>query len=182
MKTRSKKTNSSARKTASATKPSAKTVRPKPLAKPAVKTILVPTDFSPESRKAVRYAASLARELGGKVSLLHVVEPVPYNVAIDEIPLLFTSDEMLKTSMNRLKTLVQEEGIPVNLVKKFNVRTGPAYPEILDEAEASRADMIVIATHGYNALTRVIFGSTTERVVRHAKCPVLVVRENVKKR
>lgn len=150
----------------------------KPIEKAFLKTILAPTDFSPESRKAIRYAASLAEALGGKIVLLHVIEPMPYGGTLDEIPLLLSGEEMNKTARKHLKTLCEEESIPAELVKRMHVRNGPAFPEILDEAKATGADMIVIATHGYNALTRVIFGSTTERVVRHAKCPVLVVREN----
>ncbi|MBA4149318.1 MAG: universal stress protein [Verrucomicrobia bacterium] len=167
------KTIRSRRAVSAPTAAKSKTVR-----KPALKTILAPTDFSSESRKAIRYATALAKSLGGQIVLLHVIEPTPYSGTLDDIPLLFTSDELKKSAQRELKTLCKEESIAPELLKSTHVRSGPACPEIVDEAKAIGADLIVIATHGQNALTRVIFGSTTERVVRHAKCPVLVVREN----
>jgi nucleotide-binding universal stress UspA family protein len=69
-----------------------------------------------------------------------------------------------------------EELIPV----QAEVRTGKPYNEIVLAAKKLGADLIVIATHGYSGLKRALLGSTAERVVRYAPCPVLVVREKEK--
>jgi nucleotide-binding universal stress UspA family protein len=64
------------------------------------------------------------------------------------------------------------------LVEKYLVRNGRSFHEIVSAARSLKSDLIVISTHGRTGLSRALLGSTTERVVQHAPCPVLVVRPN----
>jgi universal stress protein A len=142
--------------------------------KRTVRKFLVPTDFSPASITAIDYAASLARQFGGKIVLLYVMEPViaPEYAALA----LLASDAKAKAEMcGRLEKLAAEHGLDKSLLDQTLVRQGTPFHEIALAAETVDADLIVIATHGYTGLKRVMLGSTTERVVRHARCPVLVV-------
>jgi nucleotide-binding universal stress UspA family protein len=136
-----------------------------------IENILVPTDLSDASLKAVSYAKALAQQIGARVSLLYVIEPV---VLPDAAALIIVPDEQLVARMRkRLSDLAQgfeEKGFSFN---HLLVRKGTPFHEIV--LAAAKADMIVIATHGYTGLKHVLLGSTAERVVRHARCPVLVV-------
>jgi universal stress protein A len=144
----------------------------------ALKRILAPVDFSPLSKKALQYASRLAEEFNAEVKLLHVIEP--------EVPPAFDgfmiappviSNGSGADSINRLNHLagsVRTAG--VNRVES-TVRTGLAAYEIIEAAKELDVDLIVIATHGYTGWKHFAIGSTAERVVRAAPCPVLVVRE-----
>ena len=79
-----------------------------------------------------------------------------------------------------LERVVKQAGVSPKLIEKTLVRFGRSFHEIADAARTLKVDLIVIATHGYTGLKHALLGSTTERVVRHAPCPVLVVRENEK--
>ena len=144
----------------------------------ALKRILVPVDFSPLSKKALQYAVRLAQEFDAEVSLFHVLDP--------EIPPAFDgfmiapppiSNGATAGSANRLKHLVSSvRRAGINRVQS-NVRTGLAAHEIVEAAKELDVDLIVIATNGYTGWKHFTIGSTAERVVRAAPCPVLVVRE-----
>lgn len=142
-----------------------------------VKKILAPTDFSPASEKGLKYALRLATEFGAQVTLLHVLEPaVP--VTFEGMPMRWpeegiTSLEAAKT----LKQLVTETRQGGFARVTGTTRRGFASYEIVSAAAELDADLIVIATHGYTGWKHFCIGSTAERVVRVAPCPVLVVRE-----
>lgn len=137
--------------------------------------ILVPIDFSEASTKALEYATSLAAQFGGRLTLLNVVEPV-YYPDLAYTPLLMENDKIVQAAERELSAVVARNGIPETLLRKTLVRTGKAFHEITEAARTLKVDLIIIATHGRSGITRALLGSTTERVVRHAKCPVLVVR------
>jgi universal stress protein A len=75
-----------------------------------------------------------------------------------------------------LTLLAAKNGIPDEVLHKILVRTGSPFHEITEAARTLKVDLIIIATHGRSGLTRALLGSTAERVVRHATCPVLVLR------
>ena len=142
-----------------------------------LKKILVPIDFSPMSKKAFQYAVRFAEQFGCEIVLLHVVEPV---TAIAGTPLavdIFVQPEedtaAAKTELARLAASAR------NRTNSFTsaVRTGHAPNEITKAAKDLDVDLILIATHGYTSWRHLCIGSTAERVVRTAPCPVLVVRE-----
>ena len=143
-----------------------------------LKSSLVPTDFSSSARKALHYALSFAEQFGATIILLHVVEPAVYPTELGYIPIEI--DALHKTmnvsARERLAKLATEQVPPPFRVSTL-VRVGTPYNEIATAAKELGVDLIVIATHGYTGLKHVLLGSTAERVVRHAPCPVLTVRE-----
>ena len=141
-----------------------------------LKTIIVAIDFSPPSMTALRHATRLAEQFGSVIRLVHVVEPAPFLNDLPNVALVRTDQEIAKEAKLKLEATAQqeiEELVPVYP----EVRIGKAYNEIVAAAKVSGADLIVIATHGYTGLKHALLGSTAERVVRHAHCPVLVVRQ-----
>lgn len=142
-----------------------------------VKSILVPLDFSPPSIKALHYAVAFARQFNAKLTLVHVVEPVATPDFAASFPLAMENDNLMAMANNQLEGVVKAARIPRGTVEKLLVRFGRSFNEIADAARTRKADLIIISTHGYTGLKHALLGSTTERVVRHAPCPVLVVRQ-----
>jgi universal stress protein A len=142
-----------------------------------LKRILVPIDFSPMSKKALQYALRFAERFGCEIVLLHVVEPVG---AIAGTPLavdIFAQPEEDTTAAEaELACLTAKSRNRQNSFTSA-VRTGHAPNEITKAAKELDVDLIMIATHGYTSWRHLCIGSTAERVVRSAPCPVLVVRE-----
>ena len=142
-----------------------------------LKRILVPIDFSESSLKALRYAIPFAEESGATLYLVHVVEPASFVNDLPNVALAMPEEAVAKAAKEKLRSVAQkeiEELIPVYP----EVRIGKAYEEITVVAKSLNVDLIIIATHGYTGLKHAFLGSTAERVVRHAGCPVLVVRQN----
>jgi universal stress protein A len=137
--------------------------------------ILVPIDFSDPSRAALRYASSLSQQFGAKLILFYAVEPVATH-DFDYHPLMVDSSEIMTKAERQLNHICEREGVDEGSVAEVVVRKGVAHAEIAAAAKELKADLIVIATHGRTGLKHVLLGSTAERVVRHAHCPVLVVR------
>ena len=149
-----------------------------PLTRLSLKRILVPTDFSPLSKKALQYAQRFAENFHAEVILVHVIEPevTPAfdGYMISPPPMLNSSDASEKKALKTLAMKVRMAGVER---VESNVRRGLASHEIVDAARDFNVDLIVIATHGYTGWKHFCIGSTAERVVRAAPCPVLVVRE-----
>ena len=141
-----------------------------------IKTILVPIDFCETSRKALVYAVKMAEQFGSKVVLLNVVEPVA-TADFAYPPVMLDPDYAKNAARKRLETLRRDGRVPAKILGRMLVRYGTPYTEITDAARSLKADLIILTTLGYTGLKRVFMGSTAERVVRHAPCPVLTVRE-----
>lgn len=142
-----------------------------------LKRILVPVDFSDHSVKAMRYAVRFAEQFGASLVLVHVAEPVRYPESIIIPPAMEEANrELVKRTRAALAKFAARE-VPARLACQNVVRLGSAYEEIAAAAKDTDADLIVIATHGHTGLKHLVLGSTAERVVRHAPCPVLTVRE-----
>jgi len=146
----------------------------------AIRKILVPLDFSEHSKKALQYALPFAQQFQAKLLLITVVEPRVYPVDTMIVPPAMEDDsaEAIQAARSAMKTIVDTLALPAELLEEPIVVVGRPYVEITDTAARSGADMIIMATHGYTGLKHVYLGSVTERVVRHAPCPVLVVREH----
>jgi nucleotide-binding universal stress UspA family protein len=141
-----------------------------------LKKLLVPIDFSDASLKAIEYAVPFARHSGGTVHLIHVIERPIFLSDLPDINVANLDANLVKDATAQLLSMANEEIeelIPVQPV----VRIGQPFVEILAAAKALNIDLIIMATRGNTGLKHVILGSTAERVVRHAGCPVLVVRE-----
>jgi len=143
---------------------------------PAVrlKKILVTTDFSRFSMAGVRYSAWLAEKLGASLGLAHVVEPSPTFGGVETSALARNDLEVVELAERETSKLAHRLSKKGSLVGSF-VRYGKAFNEIATLARAREVDVIIMATHGYTGLKRILLGSTTERVVRHAPCPVLTI-------
>jgi universal stress protein A len=142
-----------------------------------LKKILVPIDFSAMSKKAFKYALRFAEQFDCEIVLLHVIEP---ETAIAGTPLatdVFAQpQEDIIAAEAELARLAANSGNHPNSFTSA-VRVGHAPNEITKTAKELDVDLIMIATHGYTSWRHLCIGSTSERVVRTAPCPVLVVRE-----
>ena len=143
---------------------------------PGIKSILVPTDFSKPSESALTYALALAHQFGARLTLLHVIEPIATPDFATSFPLAIDNEKAKKFCEGVLTQTAEKFEIEPELLEKKLVRFGRPFNEIADAARTLKVDLIVIATHGYTGLKHTFLGSTAERVVRHAPCPVLVVR------
>jgi len=142
-----------------------------------LKRVLVPTDFSESAHHALTYGTSFAREYKAHLVLLHVVENLTVGYASDlfPVPMAEVFQEIsgyARAELAKLAVQVREKGVEV----EDQVVQGKPSAEIVRFAEKNAIDMIVLGTHGKGMLDQALFGSTTERVVRRAPCPVLTVR------
>jgi nucleotide-binding universal stress UspA family protein len=145
-----------------------------PKASSKIRNILATTDFSNESLAGVRYGVALTEKLGAAVALVHVVELASRMAGMEAVALALPDSEVTKHARVHLKTLAKRESKGDLKLTPF-VSIGNPVHEITTVARQRAADLIVIATHGYTGPKRVLLGSTAERVVRHAPCPVLTV-------
>jgi nucleotide-binding universal stress UspA family protein len=143
----------------------------------AIRSILVPVDFSPSSRAALDYAAALADQTKARVDVLYVHEPVGYLgsaslVAIPQVPgpawdetrreIVRELDGFIGTTRSQVRNVSIEPGNP-----------GDVIPEV---AKKGDVDLIVMGTHGRSGLNRLLVGSVAESVMRKAPVPVLTLR------
>ena len=139
--------------------------------------ILVPTDFSERSKKAVLYALRFAEQFGCEIALLYVVEPATPMIGAPLAVEPFTDEDEFSMAEKDLAVLAAESHTNGAHSITSLVRVGHAPNEITKAAKDMDVDLIIIATHGYTSWRHLCIGSTAERVVRTAPCPVLVVRE-----
>ncbi|HEY4612305.1 MAG TPA: universal stress protein [Bacteroidota bacterium] len=151
----------------------------KPSKKAAIRlrSILVPVDFSAHSKNALKYAIPFARQFRASIELLYVVEPTVYpaDFSFGQVGFPNVEEEMRKRASEEFDRLIDEE-IDGRVKAAKTIRTGRPFYEINRFAKEQKIDLIVIATHGHTGMEHILFGSTAEKVVRSAPCPVLVVR------
>jgi len=143
-----------------------------------VKKILVPVDFSDCSLFALHYAVNLAKQVDASLLLVHVASSLlaPPEMEYVHLDLKKFQAEVEKHASAKLAAIAQKE-IPATVHASPIVRHGTPWEEITRTAKDRKADLIVIGTQGHTGLKHVFLGSTAEKVVRFAGCPVLVVRE-----
>ncbi|MGO9013930.1 MAG: universal stress protein [Dissulfurispiraceae bacterium] len=141
------------------------------------KRILFPTDFSEGALYALPYALDMAKSCNAKLYMIHVIYDVATasglyvpHVSFDEM-----YKDLGKSAQKELEKFGCEELKDLKDVE-YTVLRGIPYDEILKFAKEKNIDIIVIGTHGRKGLDRFLFGSTAEKVVRYAPCPVLTVR------
>ena len=145
----------------------------------AYQNILVPVDGSETSYAAVAQAAELAKAFGGKITVVQVLALDPY-IAAEYISATQTNDLIERARTSVLKSLEEaaakfsDLGIPVE-AKLLEGQV--VHREIIREAETSKADLIVIGSHGRTGLKRLFLGSVAQSVLGEAHIPVLVVRQ-----
>jgi nucleotide-binding universal stress UspA family protein len=141
-----------------------------------VKRILVPTDFSDPSADALATAMEFAAFSGATLDLVHVAVEATYAlpppVDVATVPI-----DMTKVMNRAADNLAAEEarvraaGLPCETA----TLVGRPDPEIVERARSTRADLIIMGTHGRSGLAHALLGSVAERVVQHSPCPVLIV-------
>ncbi|MFQ5949862.1 MAG: universal stress protein [Nitrospiria bacterium] len=139
-----------------------------------IKKILVATDFSVYSERAIDYAAMIADQFSADIFLLHVIESLTYSLT-DTLTVVGHEKALSVTATALLDNLVKEL-----VEKKVSVRsdlvTGTPYREIIKKSQEEDVDLIVVGTHGRSGVEHFLLGSVAEKVIRVATCPVLTVR------
>ncbi|MGH1408216.1 MAG: universal stress protein [Aeromonas sp.] len=142
---------------------------------PSIKTLLCPVDFSQMSKAVLDYAVFMAQSHEARLKLVHVVDQLHGfdSYKILHMTAVEITHEMERQARSQLKELVATLPIPAT----FDIRFGRAADEIVIQANHDEADLIVMGSHGRSGITHLLVGSVAESVVRHAPCPVLVVRK-----
>lgn len=136
-----------------------------------LKEILVPVDFTECTEKALFYALPFARQFGATVTLLHVIEQ-PFVPAAE-----FGMVVQVDTSAEAMRELEKLRARVAKQVRcRSMIRQGGAEYEIVNAAKELDCDLIILGTHGRTGMNRLLLGSTVEKVVRKAGCPLFVVR------
>lgn len=141
-----------------------------------IETILVPLDFSPASLGALDYAVWLAKQFRAAIHLVHVHPPDEASSVPGAAHLLLQSAEAIER-LNEELTGIHRKHVPTFCPENCHIRGGRPREEIVRVAREIGADLIVLSTRGYSGLKHLLLGSTAERVVRNAPCPVLVARK-----
>ena len=140
--------------------------------------VLVPIDGSPTSESAVDKAIAIARAFGGSVTLVFVVDPYPFagvgaDFAYGQTQYLSAARTQANSALQTARSTIEAAGVPVtaSLAESHSVWRG-----ILEACDSGAVDLIVMGSHGRSGIEKVMLGSVAQRVVSHAKVPVLVVR------
>jgi len=136
-------------------------------------SILVPFDGSPHAKKALTRACQLSNIDGGSVSVLYVVP------RYEEMMEFFKTNSINKSLLEEAEKIVETaRGIAASLgvTVRTLVKEGPASYTIIEAAKENKSEVIVMGSHGWRGINRALMGSTTERVIMTANCPVLVAR------
>lgn len=142
---------------------------PSPAGRPA--TVLVPLDGSALARRAIPYAADLARRLSARLILLHAYAARPRAAGADpELDVVM--------AMSELASDLRREGVPTTTWLSYD-ESGPAVVQTIADL---KADLLVMSTHGRGGLSQLLFGSIAEYVVRHSTTPVVLVTERTQPR
>jgi nucleotide-binding universal stress UspA family protein len=144
-----------------------------------MKKILVPTDFSEASEKAVEYAIELANALKAKITFFKAYHPIPYApemyvyIGKDEI------DELRKLAEDRMIELCVRVNKRVDVPCNYAIQEGDATDEILHVMNEQKPDLVIMGSHGASAISRMLYGSVTVQVARKTQYPLLVIPEKV---
>jgi len=144
-----------------------------------IQKILFATDFSENSRWALKYALSFAEKYAAKLLILHVIQQPSYPLGM-YAEISFDAMDKFNRNLSEVTDKEMRELCERDLLgfKNFEamILTGTPFLEILRTAKDKEVDLIVVGTHGRTGLDHVLFGSTAEKVVRRASCPVVSVR------
>jgi nucleotide-binding universal stress UspA family protein len=145
-------------------------------AKPPYKRLLCPIDFSPSSITALTYALGIAKESDSQLTVLHVLDwPTEDDLFIERVDTPELRRESELATRRRIDALISEDARtwcdPATVI-----RHGKPYQAILERAAEERAELIVMGVRGRNQVNMMLFGSTTNQVVRQATCPVLTLK------
>ncbi len=141
-----------------------------------LKKILYPTDFSEYAVNARPYVIDLAKKFGAEVTVINVLMSPSYAVspefAVDLTKIQKDMQAAAESSLAAVRKVFEDEGITTRAILEI----GSPFAEIVHTAQKEKIDLIIMATHGHGAVKHMLLGSTAEKVVRKAPCPVLTVR------
>lgn len=141
-----------------------------------MKKILVPVDLSHASTILLQYANTIAEKFGARLIFLFVVEDLySYSGLPVEIRLDPFDEDYKSYSRRNMENFLEENRHHVTGEYESIVLSGHPAKEIVDYADREDIDLIVIGTHGFSGLDRMIFGSVAEKVIKRAPCPIMVV-------
>ncbi|MGE3807597.1 MAG: universal stress protein [Gemmataceae bacterium] len=136
-----------------------------------IKTIVHPTDFSEHAQYAFEMACALARDHGSRILVVHVQAPAPILYGDG---MIVPPDEGFREELKRRLSHVPDAGPGVTVER--HLLDGDPVTSILKFAAEQQASLIVMGTHGWTGLSRLLLGSVAEKIVRRATCPVLTVK------
>lgn len=151
-----------------------------------MKTILIPIDFSEQSKNALNFAAQIAKKSNLKIQALNIIEG-PHNhtfntmgdgLANESEDYFFLKQLLDKTKENMNALINSDAYAGVNIIG--SVEVGNPYRGISKAIADHSADMVIMGSKGVSGIDEVLIGSNTEKVVRHAKCPVITIKSDVK--
>jgi nucleotide-binding universal stress UspA family protein len=135
------------------------------------RSILIATDFSEASEKALRYSLALARSYESKFCLAHVVSSLGLTMAGPGA--IAACEEAVSREAADLEDSLTQTGALTGIQHKFIVRQGELWPELREIIRQESADLLVVGTHGRHGIAKLFFGSIAEQIFRQASCPVL---------
>lgn len=145
-----------------------------------ISKILVPTDFTDLSLQALKYAREFASTFGAQIHCLHVIdEGYQYwsTMGPESAPVGPAVEDLKSLAEGHMQRYSDEHLVGLDFVPVAKVITGNPWSDIVQYALENTVDLIILATHGRSGIAHALLGSTTEKVVRKASCPVLVVRK-----
>ncbi len=140
--------------------------------------ILVPTDGSAITEKAVATALALAKLTGAQLQVLAVKEPFPYSAMSETQPVVpqeffDTQERIARARVQKVADAAAAQGVPC---KAYTVEAPHPWEAIIEQAKSGECDVIVMASHGRRGISALLLGSETQKVLTHGSLPVLVVR------
>jgi universal stress protein A len=147
-----------------------------------MKTVLAPIDFSDATRRVIDEAINLARSIGGRLVLLNIVPPTSafpseFDSTGARTAYFVQAEKHARDELTALQRSLRDEGVTAHVVHQI-AQPGPG---ILDQAERLEADYVVMGSHGHGAFYELIVGGTASRVLKMAKCPVVIVPSGARK-
>lgn len=139
-----------------------------------INKVVIPIDFSSNTDKVIEYGLSVADKLGAQVFFFHVINNFQgYDMMLMHPSFMGMTKDIEQNAEDRMADLVKEHA-KRDLGASGSVIVGDAAEEIVNFAKLKEADMIIIGTHGAKGIEKILLGSTADRVVKMAPCPVLV--------
>ncbi len=148
-----------------------------------VKTILVPVDFSKNSIKILKDSVDVAKNFDAKLTAIYIVQSFEdySGFFVPHIPIDQFQTDMFESAQKKMDNFIEDTLGTVDACDKF-VAIGDVGEEIIKYADKIDAGMIVMGTHGYKGLERILFGSVAEQVVKNSPCPVLTINPYKRKK
>jgi nucleotide-binding universal stress UspA family protein len=149
-------------------------------------TYVVPVDFSKTSDAALDHAIKLRKENDGKLLLIHALSNSAMMMAgpYEATPQMIVEYEkaQYEEAQSEMEKLVRRKKLEPRSFRSMIVKRGDPARVIANEAKRSRANMIIMGSHGRTGLKRLVLGSVAERTLRYATCPVLIVKNSMRSR